>query len=276
MTDDQTPALEAGDEVVDDADQVESQVDDEGQDESQPAEDDAAKAEAEEKSKSAERRERRKAAQEALRTSEAEATAKAQAAQEQLERMRRAAQGLKKPTQADYPDYEDYQAALYTHASLTAMDGREQQRLEAEAQAALQQVKAVEQRKQVEDAQNWDAQIAEARTRYPDFEKVALSDSVPITPDMARFIVQSDVAAEIAYAMGKTPTIATAMHGLPPVEMARAIGRLEAQLAAPKPKTTSTAPEPINPVKGKASPSRDPEKMTIAEYAAWREKGGTF
>ena len=274
MTDDQTPALEAGDEVVAEAVEVEAQT--EGQDESQPAEVDADEADAAEKSKSAERRERRKAAQEALKASEAEANERARAAQEQLERVRKAAQGLKRPTQADYPDYEEYQAALGAWANVTALDQRELQRLEAEAQREQAAVEAVKQRKQAEVAQNWEAQMADARVKYPDFDAVALNDSVPITPEIAQFIADSDVGTDIAYAIGKDHSIATKMHGLSPVEMARAFGRLEAQLSAPKPKTTSTAPEPINPVRGKATVTRDPEKMSIAEYKAWREKGGTF
>jgi len=277
MTDDQTPALEAGDEVVAEAEQVEAQDQTEGQDESQPAEDDADAAEAEEKTKSAERRERRKAAQEQLKASEAEANQRAKAAHEQLERVRQAAQGLKKPTQAEYPDYDEYQAALYSHASLTALDGRELQKLEAEAKESIARVKEVEQRKSQEVAQNWEAQMAEARTRYPDFEQVALNDSVPITAEIAQFIAESDVGIEIAYAMGKDHSIASKMHGLSPVEMARAIGRLEAQISAPKPKTTSTAPEPINPVKGKATASRKaPGDMNPAEYRAWIDAGGKF
>lgn len=279
MTDDQTPALEAGDEVVAEAEQVEAQTDDqtEGQDKDQPAEVDADAAEAEEKSKSAERRERRKAAQEQLKASEAEANQRAQAAHEQLERVRQAAQGLKKPTQAEYPDYDEYQSALYAHASLTALDGRELQKLEAEAKEALSRVKEVQQRKQSEVAQNWEAQMAEARVKYPDFEQVALNDSVPITAEIAQFIAESDVGIEIAYAMGKDHSLATKMHGMSPVEMARAFGRLEAQQSAPKPKTTSTAPEPINPVKGKATASRkSPGDMNPTEYRAWIDAGGKF
>lgn len=277
MTDEQTPTLEDGDEVVAEAITADApQVDDNGQEQDQPAEVDAEQAEAEDKTKSAERRERRKAAQEALRTSEAEANARANDAQSKIDRMRQAAQQLKKPTHDQYADYEDYQAALAAHHGLIATDSRDLQRLEDEAAQNAQQLKNISQQKQQEAAQNWASQVEEASAKYPDFQKVALSESVPITPEIARFIADSDNGADIAYEMGKNHALATAMHGLSEVELARAFGRLEAQLSAPKPKTTSTAPAPINPVRGKATASKDPASMSAAEFKAWRDKGGTF
>jgi hypothetical protein len=58
------------------------------------------------------------------------------------------------------------------------------------------------------------------------------------------------------------------------VEQARAIGRIEASLQAPKPRTETNAPDPISPVKGKVSATRDPNRMSYKDYVAYREAGG--
>lgn len=280
MTDEQNLAPEASEEVVQtEAEQVtapEAVESTQGQDESQPAEDDAegqSDAETEEtKSKSAERRERRKQEMERLRTSEAEAVKVAQEAKQALERAREAAKNLPKPKQADYETYDDYAAALSAYSYASMLDSRELQRLEASAQAHFEQINTIKQQKQQEDAQHWAAQVADAKAKYADFEQVALYDA-PITQPMAEVIVGSDVAAEISYFLGKNPSIANSIAGLNPVEMGRAIGRLEAQVTAPKPKTATDAPQPITPVRGKATASKDPAQMTMAEYQAARKAG---
>ena len=59
-----------------------------------------------------------------------------------------------------------------------------------------------------------------------------------------------------------------------PVEAARAIGRIEASIALPKPRTETKAPDPINPVRGSAAASRNPDNMSYVEWVKWRENGG--
>jgi len=288
MTDEQTLAPEASDEVVPtEVEQTEAPeaVDStEGQDDSQPAEDETpedakakADAEAEEqKSRSAERRERRKAKEAELRESESAARKAAEDAEARYEALKEAAQSLPKPKQSDFPDFDEYQAALSAFNVTQVYDSREMRKLETEAKSYYAQVDQVKVQKQQEDAQNWAAQAAEARTRYADFDAVAFSDQVTITQDMAGLIVQSDVAADVSYYLGKNPKIASDISTLDPISMARAIGRLEAQVTAPKPKTTTDTPPPVNPVKGKATATKDPGDMNPAEYRKWREGGGTF
>lgn len=283
MTDEQNLAPEASDEVVQPADTAAPEVAEstQGQDNSQPADADTpevaqakADAEAEEqKSKSAERRERRKAKEAELRESEAAARRAADEAQAKLESLKEATAALPKPKQADYQDFDEYQAALSAYQTAHIIDSREAQRLEAEAKSHYAQVEQVKALKKQEDAQNWAAQAAEARTRYPDFDTVAFSENVKITEAMADQIIQSDVAADVSYYLGKNPQIAADISTLDPVNMARAIGRLEATVTAPKPKTATDAPTPITPIKGKATAAKDPSKMTMDEYRAARAAG---
>lgn len=274
MTDDQTPAPEAGDEVVQtEAEQTpapEAAESTEGQDVTQPAE---VSDDTEEKSKSAQRRERRKAHQKQLEEQAAKAEADAQEAKRQLEAKRQAAQGLKKPNQADFPDFEDYQAAVSAYHVLVAQDERELAQLEQVEAARAQAVTQAQQLRHAEVAQNWEAQIAEAKGRYPDFEAVAMRGDLPIGQDMAEMIMSSDNAADLAYALGKQPDLVYRIADMSPVHMAREIGRVEASLGDLKPKTNSSAPPPINPVTGTAKATLDPSKMSNAEYRAARERG---
>lgn len=285
MTDSQTPAPEAGDEVVQtEAEQVtasEATESTKGQADSQPATEETAEeaqakadAEAEEKrSKSAERRERRKAKEAELRDSEAAARKAAEEARAKLDAARKAMKSLPKPKQSDFQDFDEYTAALSAYQTAQIIDSREVQRLENEAKAHFDQVETVKRQKQQEAAENWQAQIVEGREKYADFDTVVLSDSLPISQQMADMIAVSDVAADVSYFLGKNPQMVRDIAGLDPVSMARAIGRLEAQVTAPKPKTATEAPEPIAPVRGKATAAKDPRKMSYDEYRAARAQG---
>lgn len=280
MTDEQNLAPEASDEVVptggEKAPAPEAVESTEGQDNTQPAEDDAADtdAEAEErKSKSAERRERRKAEQTRLRESEAAAVKRAREAEQALAAAKEAAKKLPKPKQADYSDFDEYQAALSAFKMTQTIDDREMHRLETEAKAHFAEVEQVKAQQKHEAAQSWLAQVDEARTKYPDFDAVALGDAPVINQQMADILLQTDVAAEITYFLGKNRQVGADISQLDPINMAMAIGRLEAQVTAPKPKTATDAPAPISPIRGKATAKKPPAEMSMAEYKAARAAG---
>jgi hypothetical protein len=115
------------------------------------------------------------------------------------------------------------------------------------------------------------ARAEDARERYPDFDQVALNPSIPITPGMAEVIKDSDYGADLAYHLGKNPSEASRIAGLPVHRQAAELGRLEAKLSAPKP-TPKTPPAPVKPVTGvNAGGTKDPAKMTMSEYIKWRE-----
>jgi hypothetical protein len=284
MTDDNLEAApEAVEEVVQsEAEQVEAPEaaeSTEGEPQEVTAEDetegDKPEADAEEKAKLT-RSERRREAKERMQQELQESESARQKAERELERHRETAKALPKPKADDYADYEEYTAALSAYHSVQALDSREAQRLEAEAAGRYKQAQEIKKQQAAEDARNWVDQVADAKTRYADFEAVALSDSVRISQLMAEQIMQSDVAADLTYHIGKNPQIGTAMAEMEPIQLARALGRLEAQISAPKPKTVSTAPDPITPVRGKSSASKDPGDMTPKEYRAWVDSGGKF
>lgn len=274
MSELETPADPAGAEVVQpvEAEKVEAeQPESETPEGEQPEGDEAERA-----SRSKERRERRKAELAALRQSEAEAQARAEEAQQRLQRMQEAAKALPQPKQDAYANFEDYQAALTAWHVAQAVDSRELRKIEEDARTHFAQVKAARDAQAQMDAQNWAAQAAEAKTRYPDFDIVLSEDPQvkAIVNPLASLIKQSDIAADLAYHLVRNPEIGRQIAVLPEVQAARALGMLEAQLtSAPQVKTVSTAPPPVNPVRPKATATLDASKMSMDEYIAARRAG---
>jgi hypothetical protein len=215
---------------------------------------------------------RKEAMERAFREAE-EARAELAKAQARLQEFEQMAKSAKPPKQDDFQTYEDYQAALSGYYAMQQLDGREAARIRKEQEAHQQKIEQIEQRQSAEVAQQWAAQTAEAKTRYADFEQVALSPNVPITPEMGRIIQSMDSGADVAYHLGMNTAEAARISQLPPIYAAMELARIEARLSGPKPRTSTQAPDPIAPVKPKATPRKDPAKMTMAEYKAARSRG---
>lgn len=92
------------------------------------------------------------------------------------------------------------------------------------------------------------------------------------TPAMRDAVWDSEQGPQLAYYLGQHQAEAMKLGQLPPAQMYRELGKLEARLSgagAPAPRTVSAAPAPIEPVRGAGSGStKDPEKMTIDEWMA--------
>lgn len=116
----------------------------------------------------------------------------------------------------------------------------------------------------------YQARVQAVATKYPDYAQVAQNPNLAITPAMAETIMDSDYGPDIAYHLGKNPLEAARISQLNPPSQARELGKIEALVSAPKPQPR-TAPKPVTPVGSQGSSgTKDPSKMTMAEYAAWR------
>ena len=266
MTEDSVAAIEAAPETV----VIETPEGTEGQVETPPAE-----GQPEEKSESAKRRERERAYRARLQTEAAEAKAEAEQAKARRQAILDAAKQEAPPKEADFPDPIEYAAAK-------AIWGAEQRLTEREVKNAGEAVKAAEGR--AEDISKREREVLvnawmntreEAKTRYADFETVALRGWEP-SPVMTDLILTSDVGADVAYHLGQNHALAAQIAAMNPVEAARAIGRIEAGIVQPKPRTETKAPDPISPVRGSAGAARDPEKMSYRDFVKFRENGGTL
>jgi hypothetical protein len=269
MEDESALAQEAGPEIVeapkgDNAAEAEGQVEDQAAEGAEPEE---------KKSEAAKRREREKAAKQRLADERNTALTELQQMQAARQKVLDAAKAEKEPTETDYPDPFDFQTAKMLWGIEQKLARRDAKQVEEAADAVKSKVQEIDQQERAVIAEAWAAQVAEAKTRYADFEKVA--HFAPISDDVAKLVAASDVGADLAYHLGQNPAVARALSSMPLVEAARELGRMEARLQVPKPQTVTNAPEPITPVRGGASVGRDPAKMSYLEFKAYREAGGT-
>lgn len=240
----------------------------EAADASEDAEESSAEAESgespspteEEASESRKRRERRKAYI-------AEIQGKLTDQESRLERIKKAGEAEEAPKEEDFDDLTEYSAA-----KAVWMMG--QKTVERETAAAREEREQLEQQRSREIEANWVDLQAEARTRLRNFDQVISNPNAVITDSMAGMIKASDAGADIAYYLGSNPAVSMRIASLPVMEQAYELGRIAASATSPRPIVQSRAPEPIKPVGSPSKVSRDPSRMTNAEYRAWREKGG--
>lgn len=119
-----------------------------------------------------------------------------------------------------------------------------------------QQAQAEQRAMQLREA-TWTQRVQEFKERAPDFEKVALDDSVPCSQAMAALIKESDHGPEVAYWLGSNRDVAARIASLHPVQAALEIGRIEARVSAPTAPRFTQAPPPVKTVGNSGAPARD-------------------
>lgn len=173
------------------------------------------------------------------------------------------------PRQEDFASYDAWQQAVIDHRVKATLEARERQTREEAQRKAAERTEA-QRRASLQKA------AEEAADRFPDFEDTVATADIPVTPAMVEAIDGSDRKPELLYWLAKNPAEAKRIAELGPVAQAREIARVElTKLAAQPQKAVSDAPEPPKTIaKARASNTPDPEKMTMAEYVAWRNKNG--
>jgi hypothetical protein len=112
--------------------------------------------------------------------------------------------------------------------------------------------------------------------RYPDIEARVFNDTtLPMSATMAETIMESEKGPEVAYWLSANREAAQRIKSMSPLQAARELGRIEATIDLPKPRTETKAPPPPSTVSGTVKgPSKNPENMSQADYVAWRKNGG--
>ena len=119
-----------------------------------------------------------------------------------------------------------------------------------------------------------------ARDKYEDFDDLVFNDStLPITPDMADYISESEDGPEVAYWLAKNPQEAHRIAQMNGRDADRALARIEARISTPAPtpaapKPVTNAPPPPQRV-GTASNAGAPvlrDEMSTAEWVRLRNK----
>jgi hypothetical protein len=171
-----------------------------------------------------------------------------------------------KPAEDQFSDYSAYVEAL--------ADWKADQKIQTHLSEVetRRQVEA-QQRTQDEAVRGFRQRAAEFAKEHPDYHAVAESPNVPINQAMFDAILESDRGPQIAYHLGQHPEEAARISSLSAPGAARELGKLEAQLSIPSKPKTSQAPDPVVPVGGGSERNtKDPDKMTTAEWMAWRNQ----
>jgi hypothetical protein len=174
-----------------------------------------------------------------------------------------------KPTADQFEDYGDYVEALTDWK----VADRERTNVQSQTEKAAGAV---------ESSRNdlWGAKVSEAKTTIADFDAVMEKADTPTKPHVADAIMDADRGPELLYHLARNPEIVGKLNEMSPYRAAIELGRIEATLEAPaeKPKpretTTSKAPAPITPVQPGSSAAKDPSKMSMDEYTAYRKANG--
>lgn len=168
----------------------------------------------------------------------------------------------------NFDDFDKYVAAKAEWIASKKINEtlQERERRAAEERVAAAHYKAVD---------GWQQRVEQATAELPDFEEVLSSSDVPMSDFMRDAIIDSDLGPKVAYWLANNPDEAKKIASMSPLATVKAIGRLEERLEsqAKAPKKPTSAPAPLTPVGGKASVSKDPGKMSDAEYLEWRKKG---
>lgn len=194
---------------------------------------------------------------------ELEAIRRQQAQQPEPQRQPTQTEGAPKPEQ--FQSYEEY------------LEAKAEWKAEAKVREVLQrqQESTKQQSQQAERAklmQAWEQRVDEASAIYDDYDEVALAPDVPVSAPMAEAIQRAEKGADVLYYLGKHRDVAAQIAALDPLSAAVAIGRLEATIARPQPRKTTSAPPPISPVGARAAPVKDPAKMSTDEWLKWRNE----
>lgn len=172
------------------------------------------------------------------------------------------------PKRENFESYEDY------------IEARAEWRAEQKVQAALEQQaqrqqQQTQQTSQAQQVQRFQAQLQEVAKTLPDFQSVMeAADEVPLTQAMRDAILESEVGALLTYHLAKNPAEASRIASLSATGQIKALGAIEASLNRKPEPQVSKAPTPITPISGGSASVRDPSKMSMDEYAAWRKKQG--
>ena len=171
-----------------------------------------------------------------------------------------------KPRLEDFSTYEDYTEALTEWkmdlklAKLQEDQAKQRQQKEAESKTLT-----------------WNQRVESARSKYEDFDEVALDPDIPVSAAMAEVIQDSEAGPDLAYFLGQNPVEAARIATLSPIAAARELGKIEAKLTpAPdtKPKPAATPkPKPVTPLAGKTAPTIDlnSDSISLREYRKLRE-----
>ena len=133
------------------------------------------------------------------------------------------------------PDASQYEGNPQEYWAKLARYEARQELAQVVRQANEQQAEQARQREQMELSERVNSVIAAGNAKYRDFDAVINNGLGPFLNASMRESLTGELGHEVAYWLGKNPAEAARVAGLPPLQMAREIGRIESRVSAPKP-----------------------------------------
>lgn len=166
------------------------------------------------------------------------------------------------PRIENFQTVEDWGAAIAEYSARQALSQAEQRFQQHDQQRSTQQL-----------AQGFMVKEQQYAAQHPEyFDAVAeLNATVQLPNEVYEAIAHSDHGPAIAHHLAQHLDEADRLSRMPPHIAAVQIGRLEAKVGAPKPKPVTQAPNPPPTLGGSAAVSKDPAKMSYADYVKWRQ-----
>lgn len=224
------------------------------------------------KSAAKERRDREKALKTRLREEREAAILRAETAERRLAELTQSGQQDKEPREADYRDIAEYDTARAIWLYGQAQRNAEAAKAQTEAATAKQNAEALAGQEEKFYHDRWHGQDkADGQARYADFD--AVIGPAPISNGVSALIMRSPNAADVAYHIASNHALCRELNQMGSIEAAIEIGQIAARVAQRRAKPETRAPAPVSPVKGGGIATKDPTRMTPAEWRAAREAG---
>lgn len=186
------------------------------------------------------------------------------------------AEPAKEPNEDDYDKPSEYYRAI-------AKFEAEKMRATITADLIAEQKKTESAKVQETVLTKWESAMAEARTRYKDYDDVT-SKEVPLDKEgiVQETFLTSEIGADLAYWWGANEEEAKELLKLAPVARARELGKIEARLQAEletgKNKDNKSSsntqikpkPKPVDPLSGQGRGNVEPDEDTVP-YREWAD-----
>ncbi len=143
-----------------------------------------------------------------------------------------------RPDRVNFETEEEYEDALHAHFSPAKPVVQEQT---VQSQPVQQQRAGIDPVVQ----ENWDMHMDKGHDKYDDFIKVINNPNAAITPTMESVIMGSEQGADIAYLFGQHPEKSMEIARMDAASQVRAIDELAKNFIS----TTTSAPDPLNPIR---------------------------
>lgn len=175
-----------------------------------------------------------------------------------------------------FPKLEDYgyDEGQYQQAVSSWSQQQEQAKANAYRQQQQQQAHVAQQQQQ---AMAMREKVASAVEKHPDFLLKVQNPELPSLGDVNQVayeaVVGSDKFSDIAYYLASNPTEIYRLGNLDPMSTLREVFKLEQKFEQTKPQPSIVPPPPPpTRISGTSEQAKDPSKMTIEEFMAWRNK----